>query len=89
MDTKVTLLAALGMLLVNHVRLMLVVNEVDDGRPRVAVVDIVTETGGVDYGELDLELLLLELCLDDLDFRELVELLVVVSPVIFCSGELG
>ena len=89
MDTKVTLLAALGMLLVNHVRLMLVVNEVDDGRPRVAVVDIVTETGGVDYGELDLELLLLELCLDDLDFRELVELLVVASVVIFRSGELG
>jgi hypothetical protein len=88
-DTKVTLLATLGLLLLNHVRLMLVVNEVDDGGPRVAVVDIVTETGGVDYSELDLKLLLLELSLDDLDFRELVELLVVASVVIFRGGELG
>jgi hypothetical protein len=30
-DTKVTLLAALWLLLLDHVRLMLVVNEVDDG----------------------------------------------------------
>jgi hypothetical protein len=88
-NTKITLLAALGLLLLNHVGLMLVVNEVDDGRPRVAVVDIVTETGGVDYGELDLELFLLELSLDDLDFRELVELLVVAPAVIFRSRELG
>jgi hypothetical protein len=50
---------------------------------------IVTETGGVDYGELDLKLLLLKLSLDDLNFRELVKLLVVASAVIFRSGELG
>ena len=31
MNTKVALLAALGLLLLDHVRLMLVVNEVDDG----------------------------------------------------------
>jgi hypothetical protein len=43
----------------------------------VTTSDIVTETGGVDYGELDLELLLIKLSLDDLNFRELVELLVV------------
>jgi hypothetical protein len=55
----------------------------------VTTSDIVTETRGVDYGELDLELLLLKLSLDDLDFRELVELLVVVLAVIFRSGELG
>jgi len=30
-DTKITLLATLGLLLLNHVRLMLVVNKVDDG----------------------------------------------------------
>jgi hypothetical protein len=47
----------------------------------------ITKTGGIDYGELGL--LLLELSLDDLDFRELVELLVVASAVIFRSGELG
>jgi hypothetical protein len=55
----------------------------------VTTSDIVTETGGVDYGELVLELLLLKLSLDDLDFRELVEPLVVASAVIFRSGELG
>ena len=83
MNTKITLLAALGLLLLNHVCLMLVVNEVDDGRPRVAVVDIVTKTGSVNDGELDLELLLLELSLDNLDLGELVKLLVVTSGVIF------
>ena len=83
MNTKITLLAALGLLLLNHVCLMLVVNEVDDGRPRVAVVDIVTKTGSVNDGELDLELLLLELSLDYLDLGELVKLLVVASGVIF------
>ena len=82
-NTKITLLAALGLLLLNHVCLMLVVNEVDDGRPRVAVVDIVTKTGSVNDGELDFELLLLELSLDNLDLGELVKLLVVASGVIF------
>jgi len=85
-NTKITLLAALGLLLLNHVRLMLVVNEVDDGRPRVAVVDVVTKPRSVYHGEFDLELFLLELSLDNLDFRELVELLVVASVVIFRRG---
>lgn len=40
-------------------------DEVNDGHPRVAVVDVVSEAGGVDHGELDLELLLLELGFDD------------------------
>ena len=45
-------------------------DEVDDGRPRVAVVDVVAEAGRVDDGELDLELLLLQLGLDDVCARE-------------------
>lgn len=72
MHPEVNLLLALGLLLLAHVRLMLIVNEVDDGCPRVAVVDIVTEPRGVDDGELRLELLLLELCLDDLNLGKLV-----------------
>jgi hypothetical protein len=87
--TKITLLAALGLLLLGHVRLMLVVNEVDRGRSQLAVVDVVTKTGRVDDCELDLELFLLELSLDDLDFRELVELLVVTSAVNFQRGWLS
>ena len=70
--SEVDLLLALRLLLLAHICLMLIVNEVDDGRPRVAVVDIVTEPRGVDDGELRLELLLLELCLDDLNLGKLV-----------------
>jgi hypothetical protein len=82
-NTKVALLAALRLLLLNHVGLVLVVNKVDNGGPRVAVVDIVTKAGSVDDGELDLELLFFELSLDNLDFGELVELFVVASVVVF------
>ena len=50
---EVDLVRALGLLLLAHVRLVLVVNEVDDGRPRVAVVDVVAEARGVNDGEAD------------------------------------
>jgi hypothetical protein len=46
---------------------MLVIDEFNNGGPRVGVVDVVTESGGVNDGELDFELLLLEFGLDDLD----------------------
>ena len=87
-DAEVDLLLALGLLLLAHVRLVLVVNEVDDGSPRVTVVDVVAEARGVDDGELRLELLLLELGLDDLHLGELVELLLVPLRVVLGRGEL-
>jgi len=62
---------------------MLVVNEVDDGRPGVAVVYIVAKSGCVDDSKLDLELLLLKLGLDDFHLCELVKLLVVTPVVVF------
>jgi hypothetical protein len=86
MDAKVTLLTTLGLLLLKHVRLMLVVDEVDNWGPRVLVVDIVTKTRSVDDGKLDFELLLLELGLDNLNFGEFVELLEVASGVVFGRG---
>ena len=89
MNAEVDLVLALRLLLLAHVRLVLVVDEVDDGRPRVAVVDVVAEAGRVDDGELRLELLLLELRLDDLDLGQLVELLLVPLRVVLRSGELG
>lgn len=52
-DTEVDLLSTLGLLLLKHVRLMLVVQELDDGLPRVAVVDVVTEARGVNDSEAD------------------------------------
>tara|TARA_R110002003_G_scaffold145_8_gene13412 strand:+ start:30802 stop:31539 length:738 start_codon:yes stop_codon:yes gene_type:complete len=77
---------------------MLVVEKLDDGLPRVAVVDIVTEARGVDDGKADWELsasvngwpadaptleeLLLQLGLGDLNFDGLVHLLVVSSLVV-------
>jgi len=67
MHTQVGLLSTLRLLLLPHVCFMLVVDEVDDWAPRVAVVDIITKSGSVNDGELDLEGLLLELGLDDFD----------------------
>ena len=50
---KVDLLLALGLLLLEHVRLVLVIEELDDGLPRVAVVDVVAEARGVDDCQAD------------------------------------
>lgn len=47
MNTQINLVLTAGLLLLKHVRLVLVVEELDDGLPRIAVVDIVTEAGGV------------------------------------------
>ena len=88
-DPKITLLTALGLLLLDHVRLVLVVNKVDDGRPRVTIIDIVSKARSIDDSEFDLELLLFELSLDNFDFGELVELLVVASAVVLRKRQLG
>lgn len=49
--THVDLVCATGLLLLQHVRLMLVVEELDDGLPGVTVVDVVSKTGGVNDGQ--------------------------------------
>lgn len=46
-DTEINLVLTARLLLLEHVRLVLVVEELDDGLPRVAVVDIVAESRGV------------------------------------------
>ena len=53
MDTEIDLVLTTGLLLLEHVRLVLVVEELDDGLPGVAVVNIVTEARGVDNGQSD------------------------------------
>lgn len=85
---QISLLLALGLLLLAHVRLMLVVDELHDRRPGVAVVDIVAEAWGVDDRELDLELFFLEFGLDNLDLGQLVQLLVVAAAVVLCWRQL-
>lgn len=89
MHPQITLFCPLGLLLLTHIRLMLVINKVDDGGPRVAVIHVVTKTGRVDHGELYFELLFLKLSLDNLNLSELVKLLVVAPVVTLCRGELG
>ena len=60
----------LGLLFLSHVQLMLVVNKVDDGSPRVPIVDIIAKARRVDNSKLHLEGLLLQLRLDDLDLHD-------------------
>lgn len=86
---EVNLLLAPRLLLLAHIRLMLIVNEVNNGGPRVAVVHVVAEPGGIDDGKLRLELLLLQLRLDDLNFGELVELFVMTAVVVLGRGQLS
>jgi len=52
-DTEVDLVLATGLLLLEHVGFVLVVQEFDDWHPGVAVVDVVAETGGIDDGQAD------------------------------------
>ena len=68
-DPEIGLFTALGLLLLAHVGLMLIIDEIDDGSPRVTVVDIVSETGGVDDGQLDLEGLFFKLRFDNFDLK--------------------
>lgn len=51
MDTEVDLVDTAGLLLLQHVRLVLVVEEFNDRHPRVAVVDIVAEARGINDGQ--------------------------------------
>jgi len=47
MHPEVRLVGPQRLLLLSHIGLVLVVDEVNDGGPRVAVVDVVTKAGGV------------------------------------------
>jgi hypothetical protein len=67
MDTEVALLSSLWLLFLPHVYLVLVIYEVNNGGPRVTIVDVVPEARGVNHGQLDLERLLLEFSFDDVD----------------------
>lgn len=55
-DTEVNLVSTARLLLLEHVGLMLVVQKLDDGHPRVAVVDIVAEAWGINNSQTNCEL---------------------------------
>ena len=61
MNAEVDLVLALRLLLLAHVRLVLVVDEVDDRGPAVPVVDVVAETGRVDDSEAQTDTVLLDI----------------------------
>ena len=83
MNPQVRFLVSLGLLFLTHVSFMLVINELNDGKPRVAVIDIVSKSGGVNDGEFDLELTFLKLSLNNFDLSQFIQLLVVASAVVF------
>ncbi len=61
-DTQVDLIGAAWLLLLQHVRLMLVVQKLNDGLPGVAVVDIVPEPGSVDDSQADWQMSVRQIC---------------------------
>lgn len=50
-NTKVDLIDTAGLLLLQHIGLMLIIQEFDDWHPGIAVVDIVSEAWCIDNGE--------------------------------------
>ena len=50
-DTEIDLLLTARLLLLEHVGFVLVVEELDDGHPRVTVVDVVSESRGINDGQ--------------------------------------
>lgn len=52
-DSKVNLVLAARLLLLKHVGFVLVVEELDNGHPRVTVVDIVAESRSINDGQTD------------------------------------
>lgn len=67
MYAEVALLRSLWLLFLPHVYFVLVVNEINNGSPRVAIVDVVSKTRRVNHGQFDVERLLLEFSFDYVD----------------------
>lgn len=54
-DTKVNLVLTAGLLLLKHIRLVLVIQELDDGHPGISVVHVVAKAGGINDSQADYE----------------------------------
>ncbi len=52
-DAEVDFIPTTRLLLLQHVRLMLVIQEFDDWHPRIAIVNIVAEAGSIDDRQTD------------------------------------
>lgn len=80
--SQIDLLGSLWLLLLEHVALVLIVQELNDRLPAVPVVHVVSKAGGVDDSQADLEELLFQLCLGDLDLDGLVHLLSMTAAMV-------
>ena len=52
-DTEIDFIYTAGLLLLQHIRLMLIIQKFDDWHPGITVVDIVAKARGIDNGEAD------------------------------------
>lgn len=52
-NTEINLINTAGLLLLQHIRLMLIIQELDNWHPRITVVDIVAKARSIDNGEAD------------------------------------
>ena len=52
-DTEVDFINTAGLLLLQHIRLMLIIQKLDNWHPGIAVVDIVAKARSIDDGEAD------------------------------------
>ena len=82
MYSQVDLLRPAWLLLLQHIALVLVIQELNDWLPAVPVVHVVAKAWGIDDGQSDLEELLFQLCLGDLDLNRLVNLLGVTAAMV-------
>lgn len=53
MDTEVNLVDSARLLFLQHVGLVLIVQEFDDGHPRISVIDIIAKARGINHGQTD------------------------------------
>lgn len=81
-DSQINLLRTLWLLLLEHVTLVLIIEELNNWLPAVTVVDVVSKTRRVDNRQADLEELLLQLGLGDFNLNGLVNLLGMASAVV-------
>jgi hypothetical protein len=82
MHSQVDLLRPAWLLLLQHVALVLVIQELNDWLPAVPIVHVVAKAWGVDDGQSDLKELLFQLCLGDLNLDSLVNLLGVTAAMV-------
>lgn len=87
MDPLVELVASIRLLLLTHVRLVLIINEVDNRVPGLFVVDIVAKARRVNDRQLYFESLFFQFGFDNVNFGRLVNLFCMAARVVLVHSE--